>query len=103
VKIKRFSEFLAVLENSDLDWSDKSWGEVDQDGVNPPNSGFEGTSAEKMDFSAGDYGDLSDEEILIDDDAEEKIENLEDSIKSLKSMVDDLEERIYSLEKKIKI
>lgn len=100
MKIKRFSEFLAVLENSDLDWSDKSWGEVGQDGVNPPNSGFEGTSAEKMDFSAGDYGDLSDEEILIDDDAEEKIENLEDSIRSLKSMIDDLEDRVSLIERR---
>jgi hypothetical protein len=103
VKLKRFSEFLNVFENSDLDWSDKNWGELGQDGVNPPNSGFEGTSAEKMDFSAGDYGDLSDDALLFDDEPSDKIENLEDSIKSLKSMVDDLEERIYSLEKKIKI
>lgn len=103
MKIKRFSEFLAVLENSDLDWSDKNWGELGQDGVNPPNSGLEGTSAEKMDFSAGDYGDLSDEEILIDDEAEEEIEDLEDSIKSLKSMLDDLEDRVSSIERRIKI
>ena len=100
MKIKRFSEFLAVLENSDLDWSDKNWGELGQDGVNPPNSGLEGTSAEKMDFSAGDYGDLSDEEILIDDEVEEEIEDLEDSIKSLKSMIDDLEDRVSLIERR---
>lgn len=101
MKIKNFIEYLKVSENSDLDWSDKNWGELGQDGVNPPNSGFEGTSAEKMDFLAGDYGDLSDEAALIEEEPSDKIENLEDSIESIKSMIDDLDDRIHSIERKI--
>lgn len=102
--MRSFSDFLNLKkfnENSDLDWSDKSWGEAGQDAENPPNSGFEGTSAEPMDYSAGDYGETAEEnELSIEDEVERKDPQKEkEEIEGIKSMIDDLTQRIINLEK----
>lgn len=96
--IKDFSTFInhKISENSDLDWSDKNWDEAGQDGENPPNSGLEGSSAEQMDYIAGDYGETGDEDILLDD--RESSNNIE-GIENIKAMIDDLTTRIIKIEK----
>jgi hypothetical protein len=97
MKIKNFRSF--VLENSDLDWSDKNWDERGQDGENPPNNGFEGTSANQPDYHAGTYGEEveSDDEIVDDSEPKQKFD-----LNSIKAQIDDLTERIISLETKVK-
>jgi hypothetical protein len=97
MKIKNFRSF--VLENSDLDWSDKNWDERGQDGENPPNNGLEGTSANQPDYYAGTYGEdvESDDEIVDDSDPKQKFD-----MGSIKAQIDDLTNRIISLETKVK-
>lgn len=105
MKVRNFSQFIRSIqinENSDLDWSDKNWDERGNDGENPPNNGLEGTGAFQADYYAGDYGETSDEEILIDDsaDSESSSSNLE--ISDIKAMIDDLTRRINMIETKKK-
>ena len=72
MKVYSFSQFMLskkTNENSDLDWSDKNWDERGMSGENPPNSGFEGTSSEPMNYSGGDYGENPEqtiEQLLLD-------------------------------------
>jgi len=95
VKLKSFSIF--INENSDLDWSDKNWGEAGMDGENPPNSGLEGTSAEPMDYTAGDYGETSEEDVILDDEIESNVDGLD--LENIKALITDLSERISKIEK----
>jgi hypothetical protein len=102
VKIKNFSSFLKsrVNENSDMDFSMQTWGEVGQDS-HPPNSGFEGTSGEPMDYTAGYTGEEEEEDpIIIDDERvkERTKEKRKREIEELKAKIEDLTERIKSLE-----
>ena len=104
MKVKNFSTFInsrKTNENSDLDWSDKNWDESGVDGTNPPNSGLEGTSAEPMDQTAGDYGETSDKD-------DESASNNEDTksksittsnltIDNIKAMIDDITERVNKI------
>lgn len=104
MKVKNFSTFInsrKTNENSDLDWSDKNWDESGVDGTNPPNSGLEGTSAEPMDYTAGDYGETSDKD-------DESASNNEDTksksittsnltIDNIKAMIDDITERVNKI------
>lgn len=98
MKIKKFYDFV-INENSDLDWSDKNWGEVDQDGRNPPNSGLEGTSAEPMDHSGGDYGETADSEDQIITSAE-SARVAASEIDLIAKLAKDLSNRIREIEKK---
>ena len=95
MKLKSFSIF--INENSDLDWSDKNWGEAGMDGENPPNSGLEGTSAEPMDYTAGDYGETSEEDVILDDEIESNVDGLD--LENIKALITDLSERISKIEK----
>jgi hypothetical protein len=97
--IKSFAAFIKTNENSDLDWSDKNFDEAGVDGANPPNSGFEGTSAEQMDYTAGDYGETADEDSPQGEDDPIRKEIDTAPMKMVKSLIDDLTERIESLEK----
>ena len=102
--MRSFSDFLNLKkfnENSDLDWSDKNWSEAGQDAENPPNSGFEGTSAEPMDYHAGDYGELADENELSMEDDIERVDSTKEKeeMEGIKAMIDDLIQRIIKIEK----
>jgi hypothetical protein len=99
MKIKDFSTFVShkINENSDLDWSDKNWGEAGIDGENPPNSGLEGTSAEPMDYTAGDYGETSEEDVILDDEIKSTGDGLD--LENIKALITDLSERISKIEK----
>lgn len=99
MKIKDFSTFVShkINENSDLDWSDKNWGEAGIDGENPPNSGLEGTSAEPMDYTAGDYGETSEEDVILDDEIKSTGDGL--NLENIKALITDLSERISKIEK----
>ena len=90
-----FTKYIKTNENSDLDWSDKNWDESGVDGENPPNSGFEGTSAEKMDYYAGDYGETSETDALLDE--EEELDTAEFGLENIKAMIDDLTDRVNKL------
>jgi len=106
MKVYSFSQFMMsqkTNENSDLDWSDKNWDERGMSGENPPNSGFEGTSSEPMDYYGGDYGENPEE--TVDDetgsnDKNGKEEKNEDTLESIKSMIEDLDDRINKIEGK---
>lgn len=95
MKLKSFSIF--INENSDLDWSDKNWGEAGMEGENPPNSGLEGTSAEPMDYTAGDYGETSEEDVILDDEIKSNGDGLD--LENIKALITDLSERISKIEK----
>lgn len=101
--MKSFLDFISsrrVTENSDLDWSDKNWDEAGVDAENPPNSGLEGTSAEQMDYTAGDYGETSDEvEIEEDETAVERTAKSKEETDMIKALIDDLTDRVSNLEK----
>ena len=100
MKIKDFSTFvnnIQINENSDLDWSDKNWDESGVEGENPPNSGLEGTSAEQMDYTAGDYGETGEEDVLLDE--EHDPVKIKAGIENIKATIDDLTERVNKLEK----
>ena len=104
IAIINFDQFVTSIktnENSDLDWSDKNWGEAGQDAENPPNSGFEGTSAEPMDYHAGDYGELADENELSMEDDIERVDSTKEKeeMEGIKAMIDDLIQRIIKIEK----
>jgi len=101
MKVHNFTQFISSIktnENSDLDWSDKNWDESGVDGENPPNSGFEGTSAEKMDYTAGDYGETGEKDALLDDEREDPIK-IKEGMENMKALIDDLTERINMLTK----
>jgi hypothetical protein len=101
MKVHNFTQFISSIktnENSDLDWSDKNWDESGVDGENPPNSGFEGTSAEKMDYTAGDYGETGEKDALLDDEREDPIK-IKEGMENMKALIDDLTERINMLQK----
>ena len=98
MKIINFTQFIQSIqtnENSDLDWSDKNWDERGQDGENPPNNGFEGTSAFQADYHAGDYGETGEEEIYL-----ESEEEVKPDFSEVKATIDDLTQRIVKLESK---
>lgn len=97
MKIKNFKSFIS--ENSDLDWSDKNWDERGQDAENPPNNGFEGSSAFQPDYYAGTYGEENetDDEIVDDFDPKKKTD-----LNSIKAQIDDLTQRVKTLEIKVK-
>jgi hypothetical protein len=100
MKVHNFTQFITsrkTNENSDLDWSDKNWSDRDIEGVNPPNSGFEGTSAEKMDYTAGDYGETGEKDALFDE--EEDPIKIKEGMENMKALIDDLTERINMLTK----
>jgi hypothetical protein len=98
MKIKDFSSY--ILENSDLDWSDKNWDERGQDGENPPNNGLEGSSAYQADYFAGNYGESDEEDEIFIDDSKKETSSIE--IKELQAHINDLTQRIERLESKIK-
>lgn len=103
MKIKDFSSFLKsrIHENSDMDFSMQTWGESGQDS-HPPNSGFEGTSGEPMDYTAGYTGEEDENDpVIMDDDTELKKrakEKKKTEIEELKARITDLEERIGLIE-----
>ena len=99
MKMHNFTQFIQAIqinENSDLGWSDKNWTERDTEGVNPPNSGLEGSSAEPMDYNAGDYGETGDEDILLD---EPETKTTTEDLENIKALIDDLTTRIVNIEK----
>jgi hypothetical protein len=101
MKVNNFAQFVKSIqtnENSDLDWSDKNWDESGVDGVNPPNSGFEGTSAEKMDYTAGDYGETGEDDTYTDGKEHDPVK-IKEGMENIKAMIDDLTERINMLQK----
>ena len=101
MKVHNFTQFVTSIktnENSDLDWSDKNWDESGVDGENPPNSGLEGTSAEQMDYTAGDYGETADEDAVLDDEEQDPVK-IKEGMENIKALIDDLTERINMLEK----
>jgi len=104
--MKSFLDFISsrrTYENSDLDWSDKNWGEAGMDAENPHNSSLEGTSAEPMDYTAVAYGKTADEDSngdLPDDEiTDEDLDKASDKIDSVKALLDDLTTRVTKLEK----
>ena len=104
--MKSFLDFIGskrINENSDLDWSDKNWGEAGMDGENPPNSGLEGTSAEPMDYTAGDYGETAESDsngdVPDDEITDENLADVTDKIDSMKALINDLTTRVVKLEK----
>jgi hypothetical protein len=101
MKVHNFTQFVTSIktnENSDLDWSDKNWDESGVDGENPPNSGLEGTSAEKMNYTAGDYGETGEKDVLVDEEREDPIK-IKEGMENIKALIDDLTERINMLTK----
>ena len=101
MKVHNFTQFITSIqtnENSDLDWSDKNWDESGVDGVNPPNSGLEGTSAEPMDYTAGDYGETGEEDTYVDGEEQDPIK-IKAGMENIKALIDDLTERINMLQK----
>ena len=103
MKLNNFNDFVKrnnLHENSDLDWSDKNWDEAGQDAENPPNNGLEGSSAEQMDYFAGDADTFSDE-TLIDDEQENLTSDESELIQTIKGLLDSLEEKVSSLESKL--
>jgi hypothetical protein len=101
MKVHNFTRFISSIktnENSDSDWSDKNWDEAGVDGENPPNSGLEGTSAEPMDYTAGDYGETGEKDALMDDEREDPIK-IKEGMENIKALIDDLTERINMLTK----
>ncbi|CAB4159360.1 hypothetical protein UFOVP699_99 [uncultured Caudovirales phage] len=100
MKIKNFSNYL-LTENSDLDWSDKNWDERGMSAENPPNSGFEGTSSEPMDYFGGDYGETADSESeLINGATSLKIAASE--LKLIVDLAKDISNRLNTVEQKCK-
>jgi hypothetical protein len=102
LKLQNFTGFLklsSLHENSDMDFSMQTWGEVGQDSQ-PPNSGFEGTSGEPMDYSAGYTGEEEeDDTISIDDERKKKNRgSKKKGIKEIQALIKDLEGRITALE-----
>jgi hypothetical protein len=74
MKVKNFAGFVRskrLDEQSMSDFSQYDWTERGQDSQ-PPNSGFEGTSSEPMDYSAGYYGEENDEDIVDINDSKER-------------------------------
>jgi hypothetical protein len=106
MKVYSFSQFMLskkTNENSDLDWSDKNWDERGMSGENPPNSGFEGTSSEPMNYSGGDYGENPEETIEDETGSDDKKGSKQadvPTLESIKEIVDDLSERITKIEEK---
>ena len=102
MKVNNFSAFMRtrkVEENSDSDFSMQTWGEAGRDNQ-PPNSGFEGTSAEPMDFFGGN-ADGFDDEILIDDEERSATKKKRKSdATSIREMINGLAKRIEKLENK---
>ena len=101
MKVHNFTQFVTSIktnENSDLDWSDKNWDEAGVDGENPPNSGLEGTSAEKMNYTAGDYGETGEKDVLVDEEREDPIK-IKEGMENIKALIDDLTKRITMLQK----
>lgn len=99
IKIVNFNQFMASAktnENSDLDWSDKNWDEAGVDGENPPNSGLEGTSAEPMSYTAGDYGETSEKDAPLDDEENSLTDDI-GGLENIKAMIDDLTDRVNKL------
>lgn len=99
--IINFAQFVTSIktnENSDLDWSDKNWDESGVDGENPPNSGLEGTSAEKMDYTAGDYGETGEDDTYVDGEEKDPLK-IKADMENIKALIDDLTERINMLTK----
>lgn len=104
MKVKNFSTFInsrKINEQSYSDGSQTNYDEAGVDGVNPPNNGLEGTSAEQMDYTAGDYGETSDKD-------DESASNNEDTksksittsnltIDNIKAMIDDITERVNKI------
>jgi hypothetical protein len=109
LKIHNFTGFLKnhkLYENSDMDFSMQTWGEAGQESQ-PPNSGFEGTSGEPMDYTAGYAGEEpEDPEIQIGDDKKESKKESKESkkkgIKEIQALIKDLEGRISALEPETK-
>jgi hypothetical protein len=103
ITIINFDQFVTSIktnENSDLDWSDKNWDEAGMDAENPPNSGLEGTSAETMDYTAGDYGETSDEVEIEEDETEvDRTAKSKEETDMIKALIDDLTDRVSNLEK----
>jgi hypothetical protein len=104
MKIINFNTFVAsikVNENSDMDFSMHTWGEIGQDSQ-PPNSGFEGTSGEPMDYTAGYSGENPEEEpVILDkkkDKTDKKIKGLEIKISEIRAMIEDLDNRVKKIE-----
>ena len=98
--IKTFQQYLKISENSDLDWSDKNWDERGQDAENPPLNGFEGSSAEPMNYSAGLTGNEEDFTQVDDNFQKKKIKPSDKA--SLRILLQTLRDRISLLEKKKK-
>lgn len=106
MKIYDFDCFLknrGLLENSDMDFSMNTWGEVGQESQ-PPNSGFEGTSGEPMDYTAGYSGENPEEEPVNISEKKnktnKKIKGIEIKISEISAMIEDLENRVKKLESK---
>lgn len=101
MKVHNFTQFVTSIktnENSDLDWSDKNWDESGVDGDNPPNSGLEGTSAEKMDYNAGDYGETGEEDTYVGGEEKDPLK-IKADMENIKALIDDLTERVNMLTK----
>lgn len=99
MKIKDFSTFVKTAnENSDSDWSDKNWDEAGVDGENPSNPGSGGTSEEPLSYTAGDYGEIGEEDTYIDDEEQDPLK-FKAEMENIKALIDDLTERINMLTK----
>jgi len=108
MRVKKFRDFVRsgrVVEQSYSDFSQHTWSEAGQDSM-PPNSGFEGTSAEPMDYSAGYYGENPEDAPVeieeLDKDRKKKKEKPSDGVgpKEIKAMIEGIEQRINKLESK---
>jgi hypothetical protein len=102
MKIKTFQQYFKLNENSDLDWSDKNWDERGQDAENPPSNGFEGSSAEPMNYSAGITDEEENDFTQVDDNFQKKKIKPSDK-ESIRILLQTIGDRISLLEKKKKL
>lgn len=101
MKVHNFTQFISSIqtnENSDSDWSMNNWDEAGVDGENPSTPGSGGTSAEKMNYTAGDYGETGEKDALVDEEREDPIK-IKEGMENIKALIDDLTERINMLTK----
>lgn len=88
MKLHNFNQFvISIQTNEDV-----------ESGESPIDSGFEGTSAEPMNYHAGDYGETGEEDTYIDDEEQDPIK-IKAGMENMKALINDLTERINTLQK----
>ena len=88
MKVHNFTQFVTSIQtNEDV-----------ESGENQLDNGFEGTSAELMNYAAGDYGETGEEDTYVDGEEQDPIK-IKAGMENMKALIDDLTKRINMLQK----